>query len=74
MRVNSSYSRTLLDVFVVVEESDLAESVKKLWRKINQSLADPQAAPLVSPVYERFFPSADRISKGSLFKNVSVGV
>jgi hypothetical protein len=33
VRVNSSYSRTLLDVFVVVEESDLAESVKKLFEK-----------------------------------------
>ena len=29
VRVNSSYTRTLLDVFVVVEESDLAESSRR---------------------------------------------
>ena len=73
MRVNSSYTRTLLDVFVVVEESDLAESEKTLEKNSPESRST-QAAPLVSPVHERFFPSADRISEGSLFKNVTVGV
>ncbi len=40
MRVNSSYSRTLLDVFVVVEEFeefDLAECEKNFGEKFTSS-------------------------------------
>ena len=40
-------------MFVVVEESDLAESEKTLEKNSPESRST-QAAPLVSPVHERF--------------------